>query len=134
MHNRMQRCPHFLFKKIRLLVVSFLFFSQSSRTFAIRLSMSKNNEYFRDASLIIIYDKACLVQFLYFCSRDKRIHPVPLSANVYLHAKRCFNQDVCIDRLMILHAGNFASRATRYLRTSVKVKHVNYNNIAANIQ
>lgn len=102
----------FYVKKIRLLV--FFFFPSELSYVCDSFVNVKNNEYFRDASLIIIYDKACLVQFLYFCSRDKRIHPVPLSANnVYLHAKMRFNQGVCIDRVMIFHAGSFASRATR---------------------
>lgn len=51
------------------------YFSQSSHTFfytfAIYFVNVKNNEYFRGA--YYYYDKACLVQFLYFSSHDKRV-------------------------------------------------------------
>lgn len=113
MHKRMQSCPHFscYVKKITC-----PYFSQSSRTFSIRLSirlsMSKNNEYFRGASLIIITIRHVWYNFCTFVHTIKGSSGIVISERVYM--LRCASIGLCVDRLIIFYAGSFASRATQF--------------------
>lgn len=90
------------------------YFSQSSRTFFYICDSFvnvKNNEYFRNASLIIITIRHVWYNFCTFVHTIKGSSGTVISERVYM--LRCASIGLCVDRI-IFYAGSFASRATRF--------------------